>query len=694
MSDALQLALATALLLVPGAGLSLLCGVRSRSLVLGAAPAVTMGVVALTAMVGGLTGLRFGPPLLLAVLVALAAGVLVVRAAVARRRRQGGPLRGEAARPSPAAAEDAPLHPRGAHDPGRVTALLGWALTAVAGAAALSTWRTGLGSLASVPQEHDTIHHTAVVAWIWRSGRAAPWEVFPADVVTGEPVGFYPAGSQAFAALLAPLTGDPVAGLNAMSVVVLVVGLLLGVHALARRLPSRWAPLVAGFAALLAATSYRPTFAFLHDGGILANACAAALAPGLTALVVSAPRLRWTAVVPVALGAAGALTVHPTAAPVVAGSVLAWWAGQLLTRRDRASAAWTRRSLPPLAVVGALVVALALPTLAAAASVGGEVTGWPRDMPVLDLGEALPIALGHPYGGFLDPDFEREQRTLTVLVAVGAVVLLALRRGWGALVALLASGAVLLLYLVAPDVPGLRTWTGLFYNSYVRIQAAGAAWSWVVGGVALALPAGLLGLLATRRAGNRVVVGAVVTVVTALTAVGFWTQAGSAYARTDEQALASRYASPDFVRVGPDDRRAIDFLAGAVQPGERVLNNANDGSTYAYVYAGVPVVNFTPLGESELPYAWGLLERIDDLDTDPQVQRWVCEEDVAWVYVDEQAPGIGSPSTPGDWYPEPSYTVPPAFLGLDDVEALEPVMTAGTVTVYQVDEALLAPCSG
>nr|WP_127781679.1 DUF6541 family protein [Rhodococcus sp. X156] len=131
-----------------------------------------------------------------------------------------------------------------------------------------------------------------------------------------------------------------------------------------------------------------------------------------------------------------------------------------------------------------------------------------------------------------------------------------------------------------------------------------------------------------------------------------------------------------------------------MQPGERVMNSANDGSTYLYVYDGIPVVNVSPLGSGR-PDTDTLLARFNRLDTDQDVRRIVRDLDIRWVYVDAEAPGIGVVQGGYPWYTGPSpFTLAPGLTGLDAVTGLDRRFTSGSVSVYEVDPSLLAPAAG
>ena len=148
-------------------------------------------------------------------------------------------------------------------------------------------WLSGIGPLATRPQEHDMIMHVLQTAYVTRTGRGAPWQLAPVDLLTGAPTWFYPSGVHLLAAATAGLTGGAVVpALNAQTVVLLAAAGCTGAAALgavaARQLGlgRGSAMLVAGVASLVMAGLYRPAPVLMHDGGILANAVVAVAGAG------------------------------------------------------------------------------------------------------------------------------------------------------------------------------------------------------------------------------------------------------------------------------------------------------------------------------------------------------------------------------------------------------------------------------
>ncbi|MEZ0165643.1 DUF6541 family protein [Kineococcus sp. LSe6-4] len=658
--DALTLVVAALWVLVPGAAVLTAAGVRRLPLLLGGAPAVSVGISTVAASVTGATGTRFAWWGVLAAAVVLAG---LSRLVGGRARPAGGPARG-------------PL-------------LAGGVLVLAAAATTGELFRRGVGALATPSQEHDTITHTLITARILRTGDAAPWRAQAIDVVTGTPAQYYPDGLHQWAALVAQSARvDAVAGLNATSVVVIALVQTLGLLALADRvLPPRWLA-AGGVAAVAASLAYQPLLAMHHDSGALPNAAAVAFAPGAVALVLP-PRedLPWRGVlgrVPaLALAGAGAVTVHPSAALTVGGGVLGVWvvwvAENTLSalrrgsrRAGRVFSAREGRWLGGLAVAGALAGALVGTALLQAASAGGGSSSrFDRDIPVEPLPAALHRVLTLPLQGGIDPGATREQWVLALAVLAGLV--LAGRKAAPVAVVWLVWSALAVAYLVGLRGPGLDLVWDSAWNSYYRVAAHASPWAWLLAGVAVVRVAG--GLTRGRR--GEPVVAAV---------LGAALLAGAAVetAPTEVRALRERYAEPAYERIDADDQAAARYLASVVQPGQRVMNSGNDGSTYAYVLQGVPILATTAVPLASQPDVRVLARDLRAMT--PQVQEIVRREDVAWVVVDALAPGL--PLIPADveFFGVPGYAVPPGLVDLDAAPGFRRVFTSGSVGVWEVPD--------
>lgn len=654
--------------LLPGAALLLALGVRRPLLYLGLPVPCTVAVTSWTGNVTALVDLPLGWPALAVVTTALvvAAGVVEVR----RRdlRQLGRAIRSRRSSSTFAAAASV-------------------ALIALTVLRTVRTWWNGLGgNIATVPQEHDMVMHVLITAFVARSGDGAAWQLAPVDLLNGGPQGFYPAGFHVLAAVVAQILGvDVVGGVNATTVVMVAVAGVAGAAALAiaaaRRagLGRTSAMLAAAVAVTTAAGLYRPVYQLVHDGGVLANVVAFCLLPGVVAGLVVLRRIVWPEVVAVGAACAGLVTVHPSAIASLGVTVVAWWLGEAFVRRERAG---FLRRMPAVAVASAVAVVLCSPTLVGALQVSARTAGFPVDTPEIGGPRALGLILGFPYSGFIDPTESMWQVGPAVLLAGAAAVVLASHRGGGALMAFAVWSALAFGRLVAPSSPVVTVVAGFFYNAWNRMASHLSILAPMIIALGVVIAANSLAAAVRRRSPvpARTAAAGLVVLVTLL----YFVLPARHYAATSTEAVATRFAHPDFDRVNVDDVRAINYLATVVRPGERVMNSANDGSTFLYVYRGIPVVNIGTLGLDNQPYTYDLLAKFDRFGRDPEVDRLVRGLAIRWVYVDSRAPTIGSQYSPGSWVPGASYTTAPGLADLDTVPGVTRTFTSGSVAVYAV----------
>ncbi|GGM52330.1 hypothetical protein GCM10012275_24110 [Longimycelium tulufanense] len=670
LSDYLVLVAACLAFVLPGAALLLALGLRRPLWLVTLTPATSFGTALVVGTVTAPLGVPYGPLSLGAV----TAAMLVV-----------GGVRWWRARPGRI------RWPR----PSLITSM-GFLLVLLGSAAGAAAWLRGLGRrLGTIAQEHDTIVHQVLTAYIQRTGRGAPWQSLPLDLIDGQPTQFYPAGLHLVATVVGKVAGSTVLGLNAVTVVVLGAGFALSVatlaHVAARRagLSKQRAMLVAGIASIVSIGLYRPTFAMAHDGGLLPNAAAMVLAPGLVAGLLSLPRRDWRVAVAAGVGCAGLLAVHPTAAVTVGLTLLAWWAAELFTRTGRQRLA---AQVGPLLATGGVALVVALPLLIPAATMSGAVTSFPPDIPATPLRTALEDTLGFTYGGFSPVYQGRSQVVFGGLALLGAAVLVVGRRGPGLLAAYAFWAAVTVAAFVHPGKLPASLVTGFFYHAQLRVWSHVSLLAPAIIGLGLVVAASYVA--AAARNWNVVPARWVVTGAVLLFAIAYLAQPGARYAQAGARLVAARYAAPDFVRVGEDDQRAIAWLAEHVRPGQRVLNNGNDGSTFLYVEKGIPVVNVTSLGAPNLPYTYRLLQAFDRYPEDPEIRRMLLDHNVAWVYVDWNAPYIGAPPPASEWYHSTTYNLAPGLRRLDGLPGLWPAFRSGTVAVYQLDLDVVRATNG
>ncbi|MGH4024582.1 MAG: DUF6541 family protein, partial [Pseudonocardiaceae bacterium] len=215
MQDAEVLLLALLVTYLPGLGLMAALGFRQRLVVVALAPAASVGVAAVTGVLTGLSGYPYGPGAL-GTVTALLALTGVGRVVLSRHRHSRG----------------VPAPSRPARRRGTAAHLVGVSMVLAGAGVGVGTWLDALHGLATIPQEHDMIVHVLQAAYIERTGHAAPWQLFPADLRTGSPVVFYPSGIHLLIAVTAGLAGGTVEAINAVSVVILAVVLSVSAAAL------------------------------------------------------------------------------------------------------------------------------------------------------------------------------------------------------------------------------------------------------------------------------------------------------------------------------------------------------------------------------------------------------------------------------------------------------------------------------
>lgn len=670
IEDALGLLAAIATVLLPGAALLLALRVRRPLLLVGLSPAVSIGVATVTASLCAVVGVPFG-----AVALGVVTAVLLALGALWWWRARG------------------TARPGASRLAWRTTGTgLGIALVVVACCYGLRTWMLGLGALDVVPQEHDTIVHSELVAYIAYSGRGAPWQLLPADVLTGTPTSYYPSGMHLLGAVVADLTGNTLVGLNAATAVLLTVGLATAAAALAY-VAVRAAGagrtvgvLGGGVASVVAVGLNSPSINLMQMGGILANAVALVLAPGVLAALLSLRRGDWAAAVATGLGCAGLVAAHPSAVATVGVTLVAWWIGSAVLARGglRALAGQVR----PLAVAAVVAGAAAAPVFVLALTASDVTSTWPPDFGRRPFDEALGDAVALPYWGYLPAYDGRAQVAAFALTVLGIVAVLMRRRGFGPLTAYAVWVVVVLAAYLSPARGFEAPVTGFFYNAMLRIRAHTTLLAPVLAALGVVLTVQVVAVWARRRRLRLVPrhPGWVAVALAALVMVVYLAVPARNYARISAEYLQTRYAEPDLWRMTADDQAAIDFLDGKVAPGERVMNSANDGSGFLYVQKNIPIVNNASLGTAKAPYTYELLQYFNRYPVDAEIRTLVRELNITWVYVDEAPPTIGSAVSPDSWAGDQGFGFAPGLGYLDGLPGLTEEFRSGPVVVYRLDQ--------
>lgn len=677
LSEAAQLAVGALVVLLPGLAILLTAGLRERLWLAGLSAPLTMGFVLLVSLFTGVTGLRFG---LLTVVIALVVVLLMTgagRLLIVRRRPPA-----ELAEP----AEDDRLRAL-AGRPARIAQILG-AVIALAGVVlGVRMWHKGLGSWATPTQEHDTVTHAVLTAYTHFTGRAAPWQVLPIDVVNDTNIQYYPPGFTDVSALLTDIFGDTMLSINLVTVVFTVIVMPLSVAAFTAavlrhgRVGRGWVELAAGVAALVSVQLYRPAIAFAHDGGVLPNAAALAITPGLVAVMLVIGKRHWGRAVLIGVAMAGAFNLHPSALTSIAFTTVAAMLGLLVTRSGRLAFA---RSLLPLVLAAVVTVVLLIPSVLALLRLGGgTVSDAPANIRGVALGDAFGLLAKLPYGGYFDPGNTLGQLTLGVLGLVGLVFAVLSRRAWTLVTAWVFWAAVIVTYHNSPN-SGFGAMVGRYYyrvasridsHIYLLIPTLVGVIFVVIG---LVLVSGKVRNPIPAKARPAIAFGLTVVLLGALTVTTF-----RGYMNTAAYSLSQRYSAPQFTRYSDQDDAAAKWLKEHAAPGEAILNNANDGSTLLYVDYDLPIVNIVPDGHSPIKENELLLARFNTYPEDPQVQDILRRKNVRWIYVDTVAPTVGTDGR--HWSGDLSFALAPGLSNLAGLPGLTKTFTSGSVSVYRLD---------
>ena len=615
-----ELLLAAAVTVLPGVLVALALGFR-REEAAGAAPALSLGVLAIADVVAMALHVAWGLPLITVVTVLVAAGCWAVWLLL---------LRGRAAM--------RPVEPR-----------LGWLWSAVclvlavlASGAAISR---GIGSPESISQTFDGALHVNGIANVAAAHSAAPSVVGAAAAPAGN-APFYPPLFHGIAGLVVMTTGaGPVAAANVVAVVLAAVLWPLSVMFLVRTVvgPSRFA-LAFSMGAVCVISVFPGQL--VSYGVLWPNALSYSILPGVLALgvlLLRHTRFRWVGSVPAGLAlvvtAPALYYAHPGAAfafvavglPLLAAAEL----GLLVV-----SWGHPRRRMRAIAVaVGTIVVLWVfwnglyhLPSL----NKVRDFNWTPRQSASQAVGEAL----------FLTSSLSSEVGVIGVLVVVGAVWAFRYRTTrWLAFShAILISLVVVCTSTAGPIRPTL---TGFWYNDGFRVSALlpvtgiplaalGALWTraWLVGHLRVlaaykplsSSPSAARSLVrwAHPLAGVLVAVAVVALLPTTNPLTPVVTTVRYTYG-----------AWPNPPLVTPDEAALYRKIAQWAPPGSDILGSPWTGAVYAGVLSGRHVVFPHMLTTNDAQRVL-LMRSFDRFTTDPAVCRAVKNLDVRIVVDDSQ----------------------------------------------------------
>lgn len=551
----------TALVLLPGWALALALGRRGlRSVTL--APALSLGLWTLAALVVDRLGLRWGVLPLVVVCAVLAAGVLLLRRRVA-------PL------DDPALADDADR----------------WASpTLLAGAAgsvlAVALWSRHLKNVLMSPdaisQTFDNVFHLNVIRFIAETGDPGPWLPRGLDPAASSTI-FYPTAWHQLAALALPATEASVAhASNATLWVVVALFWPLSALELTLALGVRSPGVVASVGVLSASFSAYP-FLMMDWGVLYPNLLSYAAIPSLIAVL--GPRLArgpggGPLVLPAVAGSLlliGVAVAHPNGALLAFALLLpAILLGIVPAVRDlRLSEARFRAAL----WCGAAALTLGLGVL---------VWNWARPSnrpwaPLMDTASAVGQAL------LANPIIGQPAWLIAFLTVAGLVTFRAPRHAW-----FLGTTAIAVaLWVVSASAPEGRVrefLTGIWYSDSYRLGPVLALVALPFAALALeraaaAVGPGRAGWLASRGASIALAVALPLLIV-----------AGTQWSASVTHAVrhtATAYDAADPVCVAgdvtclltQDERALLEELPRLTPPDAVILAEPLNGSTLAYALA-------------------------------------------------------------------------------------------------------------
>lgn len=637
------IALTLLVVFVPG----LLIGVvlRLRGLVLwAAAPAVSVGLLAVLAVVFPFLGIRWAH-LSVAVGVVIVAGLLFVASLVVGRSRWM-PL------PRPRA---------------RASHLLLAAGLVVGGGLNAARLMTYVGLPSALSQTNDAVFHLNALRWISETGTASSLDV--SGLIGGTT--FYPAAWHAVASLVAlDVAGIPIAA-NVVSLVIAAVVWPLSIALFTRVITHGNHTVTALAAALSAGLLAFPQLMF-EWGVLYPYALSLAIVPAAAALTITAVRT-WMGEAPgsklrraSASGAAAVLAVaattlaQPSSVLVWGALVMLWLTGTVLRGYRDGDHRFRVRSVIVLAAGWIAVVAVWL----ALAYLAGTVL-WRSYRGVL--GAVSDVALnGH---SLLPPAV-----AMSALMIAGIVVAVrAPRLRW--LVVAWAGVSVLYVVGVATDLPVIkRVLTGPWYGDSFRVAAIVPL---------VVVPLAAIGLAALISAAARRWPSVAVLGRTSLTAVAVFVIALGGVvgvivapvvllrvaADTDDQ---SRYAMDDDSYLSADEYALLRELPELIPDDAVIIANPSTGAAFAYVLGDRDIIPRT--WSPPQSTAWTTLSTsLRDIDEDPAVCEALAAYGAPQYVLDFGIGGTG----PGEY-------LMPGMTGFDGQPGFAEVAREGEASLWRI----------
>jgi len=510
----------------------------------------------------------------------------------------------------------------------------------------------GTGGLGVTTQEWDAPFHANAVRWIADHGTAVPGALAPtADLPAGTPY-YYPITYHSLLALVVQVIHvTPSWALNSAALtIVLIWPLAVAALGMAWRVP---APIVAVAAAVSTWFSAFP-YDSLWRGPLWPYVAGLALLPGVLAagrrLLERVSFVR--SAVALALGVTGIVAMHPSLAFILLVYVVTL-AVALVLRLEPVR--WRAVGVP-LAVTAVLTVIVLLPVVlpARVQSAGVQGARWPEFA-------TEPEGFGQVL--LFSPVTTQPQWWLGIAGLVGVVLMILRRRLlWVVAAYLIIGGAYAA--TASMDNTLVNTISGPFYNDAWRLAAPlPLAGAFAVGEAVVAFSSWLAPRIRLGNSWPRVVgVAAAALVVLGLLGNG-------AYMARNIEHLGWPYGNGPTVSAA--EFRAYDWLGRHVRPGERVMNDARDGSVWMYSEAGVEPMVFTFYGAHDGTDAKVLENHLNQLDRYPAVRRLMDKDGVRYVIV-------------GHGFVRPDMERAPGLSNLSSVDGLKRVFHNADAEIYEV----------
>jgi hypothetical protein len=474
--------------------------------------------------------------------------------------------------------------------------------------------------LSAIPQDWDALFHANGIRWIAETGDGGLFGMSHVNWYEKAPGIFYPNAYHLIGALVYKVTGAPIPVVLDAHTAIIPGMLALTLAAMIRHMRGR--AVTAGCTALVVASATSTTYDTLWRGPLLPYATGLVLTPVVAILLVrflDQPHIDTGMVFTGSV--LGLLAVHSS---TLFGALLFllpllaqhWWERPRRIGRDLLR-------LVPAAVLGLVVASAQL--FGALNSYNALPTfSWPAEFTVShSVGSLLTFQHLGPY----------PQMWLAVGLWIG---LLTLRR-LGALRWI--GGAALLLgalFVITAsfNTELVKSITRPWWNDQWRLIALATLPLCVIAGHGLAVIQRCLGTALARLGGRRVrpavsVVAAPVAGLLVLGALGLL--ADGFYVHRNVSTVAAAYADGPAVNHGK--YAAMRWLGSVVKPGERVMNDRNDGTAWMYAIVGVRSVVGHYDGTWIGPDAALLADSFNSYDDNPAVREAVARENIRYVMI-------------------------------------------------------------